>query len=385
MRLKHWHWALAFVAMIVSMSLVPPQAFATDDAPEDVAFAAAVAAAQAIAMVENPSPAAPKAQAPNRQPNTLSVLAHTLRSYPSGTWMFCGACIVILMVMAVLLFRAKTIPGCISNLTTPFFFWLGAGNLVFLLVVGVFYAIQRGADRPYMLGGMLPIAVPWFGALGAVTISLAGVFFYADAGWDKRYNYWHIGRPLFGAVLGVVAFFLFILILSSAGTKIPIFEQSPKPGAKEYIIYYVLAFLVGYREETFRELIQRVTDLILKPGNPAAPPSPSITFKEAGKVITTADFGNVVAGVGTPFTIDVENDGTGTLLSPTVHLDTTTPANFTITTNPFPSVSELKPKNSFQVVLTLLATAAGTTYNGALIVTGNNFPKGARLALTGTS
>ena len=30
--------------------------------------------------------------------------------------------------------------------------------------------------------------------------------------WDKKYNYWHIGRPLFGAMLGIVAFFLFVFI-----------------------------------------------------------------------------------------------------------------------------------------------------------------------------
>ena len=30
-------------------------------------------------------------------------------------------------------------------------------------------------------------------------------------------------------------------------------------------IFEVLAFIVGYREETFRHLLKRVTDLILQP------------------------------------------------------------------------------------------------------------------------
>ena len=148
----------------------------------------------------------------------------------------------------------------IPALTTSFFFWLSVGHLILLLLIGTFYAVQRGSARPYMLGGLLPIAVPWFGALGAVTISLAGVFFYSDQGWNKKYNYWHIGRPLFGAVLGVVSYFMFILILSSAGTTIPIWESSPPPKARDFIIYYVLAFLVGYREETFRDCAENPFD-----------------------------------------------------------------------------------------------------------------------------
>jgi hypothetical protein len=33
------------------------------------------------------------------------------------------------------------------------------------------------------------------------------------------------------------------------------------------LLYYLIAFLVGYREETFRELIKRLVDVILSPGN----------------------------------------------------------------------------------------------------------------------
>ena len=74
--------------------------------------------------------------------------------------------------------------------------------------------------------------------------------------------------PLFGAVLGIVAFFIYVVIVSASGTL-----QSFRGGgasstvaAKDFIIFCVVAFLVGYREETFRELIKRATDLILKPG-----------------------------------------------------------------------------------------------------------------------
>ncbi|HEV2961918.1 MAG TPA: IPT/TIG domain-containing protein [Candidatus Angelobacter sp.] len=36
------------------------------------------------------------------------------------------------------------------------------------------------------------------------------------------------------------------------------------------LLYYLIAFLVGYREETFRELIKRLVDVILSPGGGSA-------------------------------------------------------------------------------------------------------------------
>jgi hypothetical protein len=39
------------------------------------------------------------------------------------------------------------------------------------------------------------------------------------------------------------------------------------------LLYYLVAFLVGYREETFRELIKRLVDIILSPGNGAGAPA----------------------------------------------------------------------------------------------------------------
>jgi hypothetical protein len=76
-----------------------------------------------------------------------------------------------------------------------------------LLIVGA-YNLSPWGSKTIMIGGLVPVAVPWFGALGAVTISLEGVFLWNDH-WIRTYDCWHIGRPLFGAVLGIVAFFMF--------------------------------------------------------------------------------------------------------------------------------------------------------------------------------
>lgn len=37
------------------------------------------------------------------------------------------------------------------------------------------------------------------------------------------------------------------------------------------LIYYLVAFLAGYREEVFQQLVQRAVDVILKPGEPDKP------------------------------------------------------------------------------------------------------------------
>jgi hypothetical protein len=41
-------------------------------------------------------------------------------------------------------------------------------------------------------------------------------------------------------------------------------------GARQNLLYYLIAFAVGYREQTFRDLLKRLLDVILSPGNAAA-------------------------------------------------------------------------------------------------------------------
>jgi Abnormal spindle-like microcephaly-assoc'd, ASPM-SPD-2-Hydin len=296
--------------------------------------------------------------------------------------------LAILIATSILLVRSSRSAALdeepfIARLKTSFFFWLGMGYLVLLLVVGAFYALQTGNGKPYMLGGLLPVAVPWFGALGAVTISLAGVFFYGHSGWDRKYNYWHIGRPFFGAVLGIIAFFMFVLIISSAGTQIPFLETPDNAKSKDFVIYYVLAFLVGYREKTFRELIQRVTDLILNPGQQAAD-SPQIVFKQNGSPKTSFDFGTVPVNTTSSVTIDVENVGKGSLPAAYIALDNPSGAPFTISASLPPGMSAIKPGASVPVVIDFTPTTQGNA-TAALVVTGGNPSGPAILKLRGAA
>jgi hypothetical protein len=128
-------------------------------------------------------------------------------------------------------------------------FWLQLFYLILLIVVYVAYQ-HRGDLRGWVPSfGELPVGVPWFGAVGAVLIGLTGIFIHSRQ-WDPRYNYWHVARPLVGAVVGSVACLILIVLVDAANTR----QTSTNP-----VFYYVAAFLVGYREATFRTLITRAT------------------------------------------------------------------------------------------------------------------------------
>lgn len=94
------------------------------------------------------------------------------------------------------------------------------------------------------------------------------------------------------------------------------------------LLFYLVAFLVGYREETFRELIKRLVDVILSPGNggtpapaihavnpPQAPhgTATQVTITGSGFTTTqTVKFGSAVAQ------FKVDTDGQITTTTPVV-------------------------------------------------------------------
>jgi hypothetical protein len=238
------------------------------------------------------------------------------------------ATIAILIVIggAVLLYRAAHagVDPLILRLGPSFFFWLAMGYTALLLLMAVAYNLSPYGSTTTLLGGILPVAVSWFGALGAVTISLEGVFLW-NSQWDRKYNYWHIGRPLFGAVLGMIAFFIFVVTVTASGTPPQFLDNTAAaPAAKDVIIYYIVAFLVGYREQTFRELIKRATDLILKPGT-GAPAAQAVTIRVGGVTPPEIVCPNTAVGGTSRVAVEVQNSGNATLVAPAVAVSPTAP------------------------------------------------------------
>lgn len=150
--------------------------------------------------------------------------------------------------------------------------------------------IRTNVGNP--VAGIVPIGVLLAGALGGVTIGLYGVFQYNDR-WKPSLNYWHVARPVMGALLGGVAFIVYLATVQATGADGAQVTQGAS--ADDLLFYYVIAFVVGYREETFRELIKRAADLVLKPeslavraslvASPSTGPAPlDVTFDASGSV-----------------------------------------------------------------------------------------------------
>jgi hypothetical protein len=108
--------------------------------------------------------------------------------------------------------------------------------------------------------GQLPVGVVWFGATGAVIASLYGIFVHNNA-WDTSYNYWHYCRPLFGAVTGSIGALIYLILLN-LGNKNAIKIDS--------LTFYAVAFVLGFADRSFMQMLQNVTSVIIKPGNKPA-------------------------------------------------------------------------------------------------------------------
>ncbi len=143
------------------------------------------------------------------------------------------------------------------------FFALESVYLILLAIVFIVYQVSSGVRGalPSHLGD-LPVGVPWFGAVGGTLISLTGVFKHSRD-WDEHFALWHYARPLVGAFLGSMGALMFLVIVNTAAT------HGTTPNG---VVYEVVAFLVGYREATFRSLIQRATDVLLSPGDERSAP-----------------------------------------------------------------------------------------------------------------
>jgi hypothetical protein len=133
------------------------------------------------------------------------------------------------------------------------------------LLAGLYFADPKSLPVPENLGG-IPIAVPWFGAAGAITISMSALSEHRHD-WDPEWWYWHASRPLIGAIIGTMTVLFFVAGILAV-------QQNPQTSgagtATSKFLYYVIAFVIGYREASFRDLLKEVLDTIIKPGGSPA-------------------------------------------------------------------------------------------------------------------
>jgi hypothetical protein len=221
-------------------------------------------------------------------------------------------------------------------------FWLSLLYLLGLGVVAWLYFTDR-LSLPGAVGSEPTAGILWFGALGGVLLSLSGVFDH-PYDWDDAYRLWHIARPFVGAAVGLVAVLIVqagILAVGQDPTQAPTRSES----ASKFILYYLVAFLVGYREETFRELIKRLADVILTPSPTAGGSAPTLTAVNPSE-------GSATGGESVTIT------GTGLVGTRVVKFGTTSGPRFAVTSDT-ELVAETPPGSANSQVQVTITTKAG--------------------------
>lgn len=93
----------------------------------------------------------------------------------------------------------------------------------------------------------------WLGALGGVTISLKGIYDHGNPKdpWSNAFNLWHIGRPISGAIAGLIVAMLFILVFPT--------------GTLSNLVLYGVAFIFGTQDAAFFEFLSEFAARFVKP------------------------------------------------------------------------------------------------------------------------
>lgn len=164
---------------------------------------------------------------------------------------------------------ASTVSAPPSGLSPRFCFVLSLIYFMIVVIAALLYAADLlGMDEIDDSRRMIPIA--WAGSLGAVMANFTEIR-QNSARWNPHLATWYVARPLVGAVFGAIGYLIYIAIVQAS----IITTSSGEVQASPTVLGYVVAFTLGYREETFRDLLQRVTDLLVSAGGgDVEPPSP---------------------------------------------------------------------------------------------------------------
>ncbi len=141
-------------------------------------------------------------------------------------------------------------------------FYLELGYIILLAALIAFYAMWSGFRNALPISlGPLPLGVVWFGSVGGVVAGFRGIYGY-NHNWDSSYNYWHYTRPIFGAVTGAIGSLIYWVLLRFGNTSTTI--------KVDRVMFYVVAFVLGFSDKAFIELLTNITDVIIKPGQSKA-------------------------------------------------------------------------------------------------------------------
>lgn len=159
---------------------------------------------------------------------------------------------------------------------------LVAGLLVELAVLVVLWGLWQWEvvshdHLPAVLYGVMPLAVPWFGALGGVSNSLYSVSKYwpsftstdrstRDAEW-RTWSARSLLQPVTGALFAIVAVLIVVLVTQTVSVETDATGEMSRTGMA---VLATAAFVVGFRQDTFQDLVARATEVIFGPGGELA-------------------------------------------------------------------------------------------------------------------
>lgn len=283
-------------------------------------------------------------------PRTLNSLFGSL---PVEFWLVLGG-LVVVVVLVMWKIDWKDSPG---------FFYVYCCGWMFCLTAAVLYLGQKPPSThytwSYSFQDVLPLWVPWAGALGGSFISLAGVTKHTTD-WRASYAYWHLARPVLGAFSGTIGVLIVVLVVKSVVPS----ARSGQPDlydARGIGTLAVIAFVIGFREKTFRTLIERVVDVILAPNENAVAAAAGV-----GTVEKRLDFESTGTAVAEQ-SVQVFN-GSKDTLGLTQASVTVTPSDEGFTAKP-ESETSLETLTARKVTVTWTPTASGVTNRAELVIT----------------
>jgi hypothetical protein len=147
----------------------------------------------------------------------------------------------------------------------PNIFFVEMTYLILLIALFIAYGSSDTLRDALPALGPIPIQVAWFGATGGVLAGLGGIY-YHNMGWNPAYNFWHYSRPLVGGIVGGIGSLLFYVSVS-VGTKNPVVPN--------VLTFDAVAFILGFADDAFRDLIKRVTTLLFGPGTKGQSSTPN--------------------------------------------------------------------------------------------------------------
>jgi hypothetical protein len=158
-------------------------------------------------------------------------------------------------------------------------------------------------------------------------------------------------------------------------------ETKPLP-TTGLIFYYVAAFLVGYREETFRELMKRATDMILQPGAQQTL-KPLIVVKSENVPVTSLSFGSVEAKKEATKKLSIYNTGNAPVDDLAVTVEHEGPSVFVLSDDKASHASPLSPGSVRNVDIVFAPQVTGN-YMSNLAISGTGLPSRIVVRLDGS-